>query len=101
MITPKSPSLCFNSTAPSNYGGPPMWDRGYDNPEYRRYRAPVPPIRGPGGGPQVNHASIAGIVMVRNIRIESLKAIGCLGSQIAMTMKIKDNHDNLHWRRSW
>jgi len=37
-----------------------------------------------------NHASIAGIVMVRNIRIESLKAIGCLGSQIAMTMKIKD-----------
>ena len=35
------------------YGGPPMWDRGYDNPEYRTYRRPVPPIRGPGGGPEV------------------------------------------------
>ena len=22
----------------TQYGGPPMWDRGYDNPEYRKER---------------------------------------------------------------
>ena len=53
MITAKIALTLLQLAAPIQYGGPPMWDRGYDNPEYRRYRAPVPPIRGPGGGPQV------------------------------------------------
>ncbi len=33
---------------------PPMWDLNRSNPEYRRYRSPVPQQRGPGRGPQVN-----------------------------------------------
>ena len=46
--------LSIATPAFAQYGGPPMWDRGYDNQEYRRYRAPVPQQRSPGYGADVN-----------------------------------------------
>jgi len=54
MITAKVAITLLQLTIPAQYyPAPPMWDRGYDNPEYQRYRRPVPQIRGPGGGPEV------------------------------------------------
>lgn len=47
-------TLIVPAKAQYDYPGPPMWDRGYDNPEYRRQRRPVPQIRGPGRGPEVD-----------------------------------------------
>ncbi len=55
MITAKIAITLLQLTIPVQYdwpyGGPPMWDRDYRNPEYHR-RGPVPQIRGPGGGPE-------------------------------------------------
>lgn len=48
-------------TTPVQYGGPPMWDRDYGNPEYRRER-PMPPPRpyGPQMGPCIYHGDCRG-----------------------------------------
>src|SRR6266704_5520335 len=46
--------LSIATPAFAQYLDTPMWDRNYDNPEYRRYRAPVPQQRGPSRGPQVD-----------------------------------------------
>lgn len=37
-------ALATPASAQGGYGGPPMWDRNYGNPEYRRPRY-IPPWR--------------------------------------------------------
>ena len=44
MLTAKI-AILFQLAIPAQYGGPPMWDRGYENPEYRRVVPRTPPRR--------------------------------------------------------